>query len=115
MFSGPTDYGNLMNLTFNYYDSGAVLADPEAEDIKQSDFSFIWSINQRWGIIGRWGFDLEQQRSYDNILGFEYESCCWRARRWARRRSASGTAARHQAYAVNVEPSKSPSQTFSKV
>ncbi|MAR89359.1 MAG: hypothetical protein CML06_00550 [Pseudomonadales bacterium] len=74
------DYGNLMNLTFNYYDSGAVLADPEAEDIKQSDFSFIWSINQRWGIIGRWGFDLEQQRSYDNILGFEYESCCWRAR-----------------------------------
>ena len=74
------DYNNLVNLTFNYYDSGAVIADPEAEDIKQSDFSFLWSLSQRWGIIGRWGFDLEQQRSYDNIFGIEYESCCWRAR-----------------------------------
>ncbi|MEE2729633.1 MAG: LPS-assembly protein LptD [Pseudomonadota bacterium] len=73
-------FNNLVNLSFNYYDSGAVIADPESESIKQSDFSFLWSISQRWGIIGRWGFDLEQQRSYDNILGFEYESCCWRAR-----------------------------------
>lgn len=73
-------HGNLLNLNFNYYDNGAVIADPESENIKQSDFSFIWSLSQRWGIIGRWGFDLEQQRSYDNIVGVEYESCCWRAR-----------------------------------
>lgn len=74
------EYGNLLNLNFNYYDSGAVIADPGSEDIKQSDLSFVWSLNQRWGVIGRWGFDLQQQRSYDNIVGLEYESCCWRAR-----------------------------------
>ena len=74
------EYNNLVNLNFNYYDSGAVIADPEAESIKQSDISFLWSLSQRWGIIGRWGFDLEQNRSYDNIVGIEYESCCWRAR-----------------------------------
>ena len=73
-------YRNLVNLNFNYYDSGAIIADPESEDIKQSDVSFVWSLNQRWGVIGRWGFDLVQQRSYDNIVGLEYESCCWRAR-----------------------------------
>jgi len=70
----------LININFNYYDSGAVIADPESEDIKQSDISFMWSVSQRWGIIGRWGFDMKQQRSYDNIVGVEYESCCWRAR-----------------------------------
>lgn len=74
------DYGNLLNLNFNYYDNGAVTADPSSENIKQSDFSFAWSLTQRWGIIGRWGYDIEQQRSYDNIVGLEYESCCWRAR-----------------------------------
>ena len=73
-------FNNLVNLNFNYYDSGAVIADPESEDIKQSDISFLWNLSQRWGIIGRWGFDLEQNRSYDNIVGIEYESCCWRAR-----------------------------------
>lgn len=75
-----TKHGNLVNLNYNYYDDGAVTADPESEKIKQTDFSFAWSINQRWGLLGRWGYDLEQRRSYDNILGVEYESCCWRAR-----------------------------------
>ena len=73
-------FNNLVNINFNYYDNGAVTADPESEDIKQSDISFLWSVSQRWGIIGRWGYDMEQQRSYDNIVGVEYESCCWRAR-----------------------------------
>ncbi len=73
-------YGNLVNLTYNYYDDGAVTADPEAEKIKQSDFSFIWAINQRWSLLGRWGYDITQSRSFDNIVGVEYESCCWRVK-----------------------------------
>ena len=39
--------------------------------------------------------------------------CCCRSK--GKKKAPSGTAARHQAYAVNVEPSKSPSQNFSKV
>ena len=39
--------------------------------------------------------------------------CCCKGK--GKTKAPSGTAARHQAYAVNVEPSKSPSQTFSKV
>jgi LPS-assembly protein len=72
--------GNLLNLNYNFYDDGAVTADPEAEKIRQTDISFMWNLNQRWGILGRWGFDLEERRSFDNIVGVEYESCCWRAR-----------------------------------
>ena len=30
-------------------------------------------------------FDLVQQRSYDNIVGLEYESCCWAIRTVLRR------------------------------
>lgn len=73
-------YHNVVNLNFNYYDSGAVTADPISEEIKQSDFSFLWSLSQHWGIIGRWGYDIERNRSFDNIVGVEYESCCWKAR-----------------------------------
>ncbi len=73
-------HGNLVNFNYNYYDNGAVTADPGQEKIKQTDFSFMWSISPRWGLLGRWGFDLEQRRSYDNMIGVEYESCCWRAR-----------------------------------
>lgn len=72
--------GNLVNFNYNYYDDGAVTADPQQEKIKQTDFSFMWTINERWGLLGRWGYDIEQSRSYDNIIGIEYESCCWRAR-----------------------------------
>jgi LPS-assembly protein len=72
--------GNLVNLNYNAYDDGAVTADPELEKIRQTDFSFMWTITEKWGLLGRWGYDLEQRRSYDNILGVEYESCCWRAR-----------------------------------
>ena len=39
--------------------------------------------------------------------------CCCKGK--GKTKAPSGTAARHQAYAVNVEPSKSPSQNFSKV
>ncbi len=71
---------NVVNLTYNYYDNGAVTADPASEEIKQTDVSFAWSLNPRWSIVGRWGFDLNQSRSFDNIVGVEYESCCWRIR-----------------------------------
>lgn len=71
---------NLMNLNYNFYDDGAVGADPLAEKIKQTDFSFIWALNRRWGLIGRWGYDLEEDRTYDIVFGVEYESCCWRTR-----------------------------------
>ncbi|MGB3620100.1 LPS assembly protein LptD [Ketobacter sp. MCCC 1A13808] len=79
-FRYRAENGNLMNLSYNFYDDGAVGADPLAEKINQTDFSFIWSVSQRWGLIGRWGYDLEEQRSYDTVFGIEYESCCWRAR-----------------------------------
>lgn len=72
--------GDLVNLNYNAYDNGAVTADPQLEKIRQTDFSFMWTITGKWGLLGRWGYDLEQRRSYDNILGVEYESCCWRAR-----------------------------------
>lgn len=77
-YRGPE--GNLLNLNYNYYDDGAITADPATGLIRQTDISFIWSLTRRWGIIGRWGYDLEQDRSFDNIVGVEYESCCWRAR-----------------------------------
>lgn len=77
--------GNLVNLGYNYYDDGALTGDPGLEKIKQTDFSFMWSITDRWGLLGHWVYDQDNSRTYDNMLGVEYESCCWRARLLNRR------------------------------
>ncbi|OMH32159.1 hypothetical protein BGP75_15800 [Motiliproteus sp. MSK22-1] len=50
------------------------------DSIEQTDISFMWPINARWSILGRWLNDFENSESLDKILGLEYENCCWRIR-----------------------------------
>ncbi len=59
----------LLNLGYRYNALSAV---------KQSDFSFVTPLNQRWALLGRWLFDLDARQTLEQISGFRYESCCWR-------------------------------------
>lgn len=45
--------------------------------LKQTEFSGIWPIGHRWTVVGRWLYDLEDQRSQETFAGFGYQSCCW--------------------------------------
>lgn len=53
-------------------------------DIEQTDVSFRWPINQNWSTVGRWNYSLQNDRTIESLLGFEYNSCCWATRVVAR-------------------------------
>lgn len=47
-------------------------------DLEQIDLSAIRPIDERWKLIARWQYDVGQKHSNDEMLGFEYDSCCWK-------------------------------------
>lgn len=48
--------------------------------VEQTDLSWIWPLNPRWSMLGRWQQDWVANESLDTIIGFEYENCCWQIR-----------------------------------
>lgn len=68
----------ILNLAYRYADDGA--ATVNIQKIKQSDFSFLWPVTANWSLVGRTSYDLESDRSFENLVGVEYDSCCWRVR-----------------------------------
>ncbi len=55
-------------------------------DIEQADFSTILPVSKNWNLIGRYNYDLTNNRNLETFAGLQYESCCWRlsllARKW---------------------------------
>ncbi|MEH6812841.1 MAG: LPS assembly protein LptD [Motiliproteus sp.] len=49
-------------------------------DLEQTDLSFIWPINAQWSLLARWLNDIENSEALDQVLGLEYENCCWKIR-----------------------------------
>ena len=55
------------------------------EDFSQSDISFIYPISEQWRAVGRWNYDLKDNRDLDLLGGLEYDTCCWKVSFAARR------------------------------
>ncbi len=55
------------------------------DDFEQTDLAFAWPLGQRWRILGRWNYDLIEERDLEALAGIEYESCCWTFRVAGRR------------------------------
>lgn len=51
-------------------------------DLKQTDFSFAWPLpyTQSWSGLGRWQYDLTNKRNLEELVGVEYNSCCYQVR-----------------------------------
>lgn len=45
--------------------------------LKQAETSGVWPVGNNWTVMGRWLYDLENQRSQETFAGFGYQSCCW--------------------------------------
>ncbi|GAA5130052.1 LPS-assembly protein LptD [Alloalcanivorax gelatiniphagus] len=50
------------------------------QDIQQSEVAAIWPIHRNWRLIGRWLYDLENQRTLETLAGAEWRNCCWKIR-----------------------------------
>lgn len=51
-----------------------------SEEIDQLDASTVLPLSNRWRLFARWNYDLNDNRSIENLFGLEYEDCCWRVR-----------------------------------
>ena len=49
-------------------------------ELNQSDFSFAWPITGHWSFVGRWNYSIQDHQTLENMLGLQYDSCCWRFR-----------------------------------
>lgn len=53
--------------------------------IEQTDFSFLYPINPKWSIVGRYYYSIFDHKPLETIAGVQWESCCIAARLVARR------------------------------
>jgi LPS-assembly protein len=58
--------GGLLNAAYRY----------RAEEIEQTDVSFVLPINARWSVMGRWNYSLLDDETLEAMGGFEWRSCC---------------------------------------
>ena len=50
------------------------------EELEQSDLSFAVPVADRWNLVGRWNYSLQDDTTLERFAGGEYETCCWIAR-----------------------------------
>lgn len=48
------------------------------DELEQVDSSFITPLYKELSLIGRWRYDLDNNRTIGSLAGLEYGSCCWR-------------------------------------
>lgn len=48
--------------------------------LNQSDISFAWPLGRHWSVVGRWNYSIQDHQTLENMLGLQYDSCCWRFR-----------------------------------
>lgn len=66
----------VINFGYRY-----VREDPGIRElVDQTDISSGWMLTPRWGVLGRWNYDLTAKRTVNTYGGIEYRSCCWAIR-----------------------------------
>jgi LPS-assembly protein len=76
----PSD-GRVINLGYRM----------QREELEQTDLSFSWPVAKNWNAVGRWNYSVKDNKTLDNLVGLEYESCCWAIRVVTRRYIAART------------------------
>lgn len=70
---------------------------------RQADAVMLWPVAAHWRLLGRWNYDLENEKTLDTIGGIEYESCCWSVRLIARASRNTIADELDHVYLVNLE------------
>ncbi|MFQ5983296.1 MAG: LPS-assembly protein LptD, partial [Woeseiaceae bacterium] len=56
------------------------------EEFEQADLAVRWPVKRRWAVQAATKYSLRNDRNLESYAGFEYRSCCWAFRFFARRR-----------------------------
>lgn len=69
------DHDHIINAAYRYYRG----------QLENTDLSFVWPLSARWHAFGRWQYSLRDKLTQEQLLGVQYDSCCWGLRVLSRR------------------------------
>lgn len=74
--------GRLVNVGYSYRRQSSLLVDGELQDrdVEQSDISMMMPVRRSWSVVARWRYDVTNERTIEDLVGLEYDSCCWTMR-----------------------------------
>ncbi len=67
--------GKVLNLGYRF----------DRNTVRQVDFSTQWPVFNRWHLLGRWNYSIQDRQNLDAIAGLEYTRACWTLRLVAQR------------------------------
>lgn len=71
--------------------------------LEQGDLSIVWPAAERWRIIGQYSYSFFEEEPLEQLVGWEYEACCWRFRMVGRRYVSRRTGESDSAISVQLE------------
>ncbi|HID5262673.1 LPS assembly protein LptD [Enterobacter hormaechei] len=82
------DEDRMLQLTYRYASPEYIQAtlpnystsDPYKDDISQVGTAASWPIADRWSVVGAYYYDTNTQKPADQMLGLQYNSCCYAIR-----------------------------------
>ncbi|MFK7816394.1 MAG: LPS-assembly protein LptD [Gammaproteobacteria bacterium] len=87
-FQYNNNNGLIFNMGYRYRRSDIEPIDSESnvrESLEQSDISMVFPINEHWRAVTRWNYDIQEKRNLEQLVGVEYDTCCWKLRLAGRR------------------------------
>jgi LPS-assembly protein len=87
-FQYQNDNGFVFNMGYRYRRRDIEPIDTLSgvrESLEQSDISMVLPINEHWRAVSRWNYDLQEKRNLEQLIGVEYDTCCWKFRLAGRR------------------------------
>ena len=69
---------SVFNLGYTFRRPLALVGNPPVT--KQVNFSTYLPLSRNWRFFMAWNYSLQAERSVEEMLGIEYDSCCWRVR-----------------------------------
>ncbi|MCB1688953.1 MAG: LPS-assembly protein LptD [Halioglobus sp.] len=75
--SYKTDNNAIFNLGYAYRRYLVSEAQPQTDEVNASTYL---PLDNNWSIFGAMSYSLEDNLSVEDLVGVEYDSCCWRVR-----------------------------------
>ena len=75
-----TSNNSLYNLGYRFNREAASNLGFGKRHVSQTDASIVLPINERWSTFARYRYDIEENRAIDDMVGLQYEDCCWMVR-----------------------------------
>ena len=75
-----TESNNLFNFGYRYSRLGTSSLSTGPRDLSQVDTSMALALSDRWSLFSRFRYDVEDHRSLDQMVGVQYDDCCWMVR-----------------------------------